>query len=56
VHSSIVIPAQAGIHLSAFEAMEEWVPACAGTTIFVVLARGRETAKQQAVLSRYRPW
>jgi hypothetical protein len=28
---NLVIPAGAGIHLSAFPAAEEWVPAC-GTT------------------------
>jgi hypothetical protein len=31
----VVIPAEAGIHWSASEAVEEWVPASAGTTLFV---------------------
>src|SRR5204862_3056925 len=30
----IVIPAKAGIHQSASETAEPWVPACAGTTIW----------------------
>jgi L-ascorbate metabolism protein UlaG (beta-lactamase superfamily) len=34
--SSTVIPAQAGIHRSAVRASEKWVPACAGTTIFLL--------------------
>jgi len=29
-----VIPAQAGIHLSSNEAVEEWIPAFAGMTSF----------------------
>src|SRR5204863_9918782 len=32
LRSRIVIPAKAGIHLSAVQAAEEWVPAFAGTT------------------------
>ena len=35
---SIVIPATAGIHLSAPETIEAWVPAYAGTTFFVGVA------------------
>ena len=35
----IVIPAKAGIHLSASEAVEQWVPAFAGKTFF------RETSR-----------
>jgi len=28
----VVIPAKAGIHLSASELVETWIPACAGMT------------------------
>jgi hypothetical protein len=31
--SSNVIPAKAGIHPSAFEKVDKWIPAFAGTTI-----------------------
>jgi len=31
--SATVIPAEAGIHLSASDAVEQWIPAFAGTTI-----------------------
>jgi len=33
----IVIPAQAGIHLSAVRAAHRWVPAFARTTVLVVV-------------------
>ena len=36
----MVIPAQAGIHLSAPETAELWVPAFAGTTVWVLRERG----------------
>jgi hypothetical protein len=35
----IVIPAKAGIHLSTVRAAEPWVPAFAGTTIFMGVAQ-----------------
>jgi len=33
MHTPIIIPAKAGIHLSTSETAEQWVPAFAGTTI-----------------------
>jgi hypothetical protein len=33
--SPIVIPAQAGIHASAFETVARWIPAFAGMTLVV---------------------
>ena len=35
----IVIPAQAGIHLSTFELVEKWFPACAGMTTLIGVAQ-----------------
>ena len=38
---SAVIPAKAGIHLSAARASETWIPACAGMTVTVATVRQR---------------
>jgi hypothetical protein len=36
--SNPVVPAKAGIHRSAVRASDKWVPAVAGTTMWVVKA------------------